>query len=82
VAHRERVDTLVGTTSRARYYPYLGSGSDDLKMVDKIQAYADRYLAATSRRDADKAIADIRTRVKLRAQRVPKIKAWLAGRKG
>ncbi|CTP87978.1 aminopeptidase [Xanthomonas translucens pv. arrhenatheri] len=82
VAHRERVDTLVGTTSRARYYPRLGVGSVDLKMIDKIQAYAQRYLAATSRRDADAAIADIRTRVKLRAQRVPQIKAWLAGRKG
>ncbi|MBD7921885.1 M1 family metallopeptidase [Xanthomonas bonasiae] len=82
VAHRDQVDTLIDTTSRARYYPRLGAGSVDLKMVDKIQAYAQRYLAATSRRDADAAIADIRTRVKLRAQRVPQIKAWLAGRKG
>ncbi|WP_369976474.1 M1 family metallopeptidase [Xanthomonas bundabergensis] len=82
VAHRTRVDTLIDTTSRARYYPYLGAGSVDLKMVDKIQAYAQRYLAATSRRDAEAAIADIRTRVRLRAQRVPQIKAWLAGRKG
>jgi aminopeptidase N len=82
VAHRDHVDTLIDTTSRARYYPRLGAGSVDLKMVDKIQAYAKRYLAATSRRDADAAIADIRTRVKLRAQRVPQIKAWLAGRKG
>lgn len=82
VAHRERVDTLVSTGSRARYYPYLGMHSDDLKMVDKIQAYADRYLAPSSRRDADVAIAAIRTSAKLRAQRVPQIKAWLAGRKG
>ena len=82
VAHRDHVDTLIDTTSRARYYPRLGAGSVDLKMVDKIQAYAQHYLAATSRRDADAAIADIRTRVKLRAQRVPQIKAWLAGRKG
>jgi aminopeptidase N len=82
VAHRERVDTLVSTGSRARYYPYLGMHSDDLKMVDKIQAYADRYLAPTSRRDADVAIAAIRTSAKLRAQRVPQIKAWLAAWKG
>jgi aminopeptidase N len=82
VAHIARVDTLIDTTSRARYYPFLGAGSVDLKMVDKIQAYADRYLAATSRRDADAAIADIRTRVKLSAQRLPQIKAWLAGWKG
>ncbi|MBN6103066.1 M1 family metallopeptidase [Xanthomonas sp. CFBP 8703] len=82
VAHRDQVDTLIDTTSRARYYPRLGAGSVDLKMVDKIQAYAQRYLAATSRRDADAAIADIRTRVKLRAQRVPQIEAWLVGRKG
>jgi len=82
VAHRDHVDTLIDTTSRARYYPRLGAGSVDLKMVDKIQAYAERYLAATSRRDAEAAIADIRTRVKLRAQRVPQVKAWLGARKG
>ena len=47
VAHREQVDTLVDSTSRARYYSGLGSSATDLKMVDKINAFADKYIAPT-----------------------------------
>ena len=77
VAHREQVDKLVDTTSRARYYPGLGSGAYDLAMVDKIRAFADKYIAPTSRRSAETAIASIQTRLKLRAQQLPQIEAWL-----
>ncbi|GAA5011201.1 M1 family metallopeptidase [Pseudoluteimonas lycopersici] len=77
LAHREQVDTLVDTTSRARYYPGLGSGSTDLAMVDKIRAFADKYIAPTSRRSAETAIASIQTRLKLRAQQLPQVDAWL-----
>ncbi|KLD77494.1 M1 family peptidase [Xanthomonas hyacinthi] len=82
VAHRARVDTLIDSNSRPRYYPRLGAGSIDLQMADKIKAYADRSLAPTLRRDAEVAIANIRTRAKLRAQRLPQIRAWLVARKG
>jgi len=77
VAHREQVDKLVDTTSRARYYPGLGSGAYDLAMVDKIRAFADKYIAPTSRRSAETAIASIQTRLKLRAQQLPQVEAWL-----
>lgn len=77
VAHREQVDMLVDTTSRARYYPGLGSGANDLAMADKIRAFADKYIAPTSRRAADTAIASIQTRLKLRAQQMPQVDAWL-----
>ncbi|MCC4600578.1 M1 family metallopeptidase [Xanthomonas melonis] len=82
VAHRSQVDTLVDTTSRARYYPGLADGSFDLKTVDKIKAFADKYIAPTSRREAETAIGSIQTRVRLRDQRVPQIKAWLRERNG
>ncbi|MEQ7664997.1 M1 family metallopeptidase [Xanthomonas nasturtii] len=81
VAHRSQVDTLVDSTSRARYYPGLADGSFDLKTVDKIKAYADKYIAPTSRREAETAISTIQTRVKLRDQRVPQIVAWLKKQK-
>ncbi len=77
VAHREQVDKLVDSTSRARYYPGLGYGAKDLKMVDKIKAFADAYIAPTSRRDAETVMNGIQTRFKLRAQRMPQIDAWL-----
>ena len=80
VAHREQVDKLVDSTSRSRYYPGLGNAARDLAMVDKIKAFADKYIAATSRRDAEQVMAGIQTRVKLRAQRMPQIDAWLKQR--
>ncbi len=77
VSHRGQVDTLVDSTSRARYYPRLGAGSSKLETAAKIQAFAEQHIAPTSRRDAQTAIAGIQTRVKLREQRRPQIDAWL-----
>ena len=77
VAHREKVDTLVDSTSRARFYPGLGGSATDLAMVDKINAFAEKYIAPTSRRDAERVVNGIQTRVKLRQQRLPQIEAWL-----
>ncbi len=79
-AHRTQVDALVDSTSRARYYPGLGSGADDLKMVDKINAFAGQYIAPTSRGEAQRVVNAIQTRVKLRQQRLPQIEAWLKQR--
>ncbi|KQQ84904.1 aminopeptidase [Xanthomonas sp. Leaf131] len=81
VAHRTQVDTLVDSTSRARYYPTLGMDSAEPATADKIKAYADQYIAPTSRQPADNAINTIQTRVKLRAASLPQIKAWLKARK-
>ncbi|MCS3745889.1 aminopeptidase N [Xanthomonas arboricola] len=81
VAHRTQVDTLVDSTSRARYYPSLGMDSAELATADRIKAYADQYIAPTSRQAADNAINTIQTRVKLREASLPQIKAWLKARK-
>lgn len=80
VAHREKVDTLVDSTSRARYYPGLGRSADNLQMVDKIKAFADAHIAPTSRRDAETVIAGIQTKLRLRAERRPQVDAWLKAR--
>ncbi len=82
VDHREQVNKLVDSTSISRYYPRLASGSTDLKMVDKLNAFADKYIAPTSRRDAETAVTGIKTRIKLRAERLPQIEAWLKQQKG
>lgn len=76
VAHREQVNALVDTTSLARYYPGLGAASTKPEMVDKIRAFADKYIAASARRDAERVINGLQTRIKLRQQRLPKIDAW------
>ena len=77
VAHREKVDSLVDSTSRASYYPGLGRSADNLQMVDKIKAFADAHIAPTSRRDAETVIAGIQTKLRLREERKPQVDAWL-----
>jgi hypothetical protein len=82
VEHREQVDELVDSTSRARYYPGLAGGSADPAMVAKLKAFADRHIAPTSRRDVETAIANIENRIKQRRERLPEIEAWLDRRGG
>ena len=82
IAHREQVDKLVDSTSRSRYYPGVGGGSHDPAMVGKIRAYAEKYIAPTSRRDAETAIAGIQYRVKVRNERIPAILEWLKSHGG
>ena len=82
VAHMTAVDALVDQSSRNRFFPLLAGGSADPAMVGKINAYAAKYLAAGSRRDADTAAARIIYRVKIRRDRLPTIDAWLAKQRG
>ena len=77
VAHRKQVDTKVDTTSLSRYYPSLASNSLDPATVGKVKAFADRYIAASSRQATETAIANIEYRVKVRKERLPAIDAWL-----
>jgi len=77
VAHREQVDAKVDTTSRSRYYPRLGSYSSDPAMIGKITAYADEYIADSSRRATETAIANIEYRMQVRDERLPAISRWL-----
>jgi len=81
-AHREQVNTKVDTTSVSRYYPGLASNSLDPATVGKLKAFADKYIAASSRRATDTAIANIEYRMKVRNERMPAIDAWLQRHQG
>jgi aminopeptidase N len=73
----KEVDERVDVSARSRYYPGLASRSVDPAMIGKIRAYADAHLAASSRRDAETAVARINYRIKVRAERLPAIDARL-----
>lgn len=77
LAHRDRVEALIDSTSSSRYYPRLASESLDPAMLGKLKAYADRYVATTSRRATETAIAGIGYRIGVRKQRLGQIDAWL-----
>ena len=76
-AHREQVNTKVDTTSLSRYYPGLASNSLDATTIGKLRAFAEKHIAAGSRRAVDTAVANIEYRMKVRAERLPAIDAWL-----
>ncbi len=78
LANMAKVDERVDSTSRSRYFPRLAAGSASQATIGKLEQYATAHLAAGSRRDADTAIAGIRDRIKVRAERLPAIDAWLA----
>lgn len=77
IAHMDQVNTRVDAPSRSRYFPGLGGGSADTTMIDKLNQYASTNLAPESRRDVEIAIASIKYRIKLRAERLPAVDAWL-----
>lgn len=77
IAHMTQVNTRVDAPSRSRYFPGLAGGSADVAMINKLGTYADANLAPESRRNVDIAIASIKYRIKLRAERLPAVDAWL-----
>jgi hypothetical protein len=77
LAHRERVMGMVDASSSSRYLPGLASRSADPAMVDKLRDYANRYMTAQSRPAADRAIASIQDRVRVRRDRLPDLTRWL-----
>jgi aminopeptidase N len=82
LAHRDQVEPLIDSTSSSRYYPRLASESLDPAMVKKLKTYADRHVAASSRRVTETAIANIEYRIGIRKERLPQIDAWLKKNQG
>lgn len=82
IANREKVEALVDISSRSRFIAQLGAGSSDPAMIQKIEAYATRYLTPESRRPADTAIGGIRDRTRVRTERLPDITKWLEAKRG
>jgi aminopeptidase N len=77
LSHHDKVDTMVDSTSSARFYPALASRSLDPAMIDKVKAYSQAHIAASSRRVADTVVANIQYRIKVRNDRLPAIDTWL-----
>jgi len=82
LAHRERVEALVDASSRSRFLPGLASRSSDPAMIEKLRQYAERYMTPQSRAPADRAIASIQDRLRVRRDRLPDITRWFEARRG
>jgi aminopeptidase N len=82
LAHLEQVNARIDASSRSRYFPRLAAGSAQPDMIAKLEAYAQAHLPAGARGDADSSVAGIKYRIKLRAERLPAVDAWLAKQAG
>ena len=51
-------------------------------MIAKLKAYAQANLPEGARGDADSSVAGIKYRIKVRAERLPAVDAWLARQTG
>ena len=77
IANLAKINERLDASSRSRYVARLASGSSDPAMVNKLGAYADANIAASSRGDVEAAIAAIKDRIQLGVARLPEIDAWL-----
>ncbi len=78
IAHRNIVDERVDASSLSRYYPSLGTTSLEAATAETIRAYAAAHIAPDARHDAEVAITTINYRIKVHAERLPEIDAWLS----
>lgn len=77
MANLPAVNAKVDATSRSRYFPGLIAGANDLAIVDKLNAYAKEHLDPSSRGEMERIISGIKTRLKIREERAPAMKAWV-----
>ncbi len=80
MAHMAELDKFVDSTTRSIYFATLASGSYDPAMIGKVEAYAKAHLAASARRAAETAVANIKDRIRIRTERLKAIDEWLANR--
>jgi aminopeptidase N len=78
VTHKDAVNGKVDAASATKFIPSLAKRSADPAMIGKVTAYAAANLPAGSRGEADKSVAAITDRIKVRKTATPQITAWVA----
>ena len=79
-AHRTFFEGRLDSLQRYQLYAGVASPSADPARADQLQAFAEKYIPASARRDVLKAEDAIRMRARLRKDVVPQIDRWLAKR--
>ena len=77
VGHWDKIVSHVQSTIQTRFVPGLISNASDLKLIDKLNAFAEGHIPADGRQDLRKAEADVSYLAKIRKDRVPEVDQWL-----
>ena len=80
IEHMTALEKFVDSTTRSFYFVSLASASSEPAMIGKIDKYATAHVAASSRRAAQTAVANIKDRIRVRSERLQAIDEWLANR--
>jgi aminopeptidase N len=78
--HAAELRPLITSQALLSMMPAVAARSSDPKRIADLQAYADQNLPASARQSVENAIAAIKQNAKFRAERLPEIDAWLAGK--
>ena len=77
IAHWDLIDPMLETDSRPQYVPKLASGSGDLNMITRLNAFAAGHIPSSARSSLEKAIAQIRYNVQI-GTHLADIDRWIA----
>ena len=81
VAHRDRVQALLGSSAANRYYPLLVRTSFDPATIDKLRRFADEFIDPRSRLATERSIATVGYRATVARLRLGEIDRWLEARR-
>ena len=77
VGHWNQIVSLLEHSIRLNYVPHLAGGASDLKLIDKLNAFAEQYIPSGGRLDLRKSESNIRYLAKIRKDRLPEVDQWL-----
>jgi aminopeptidase N len=81
LAHWDVMEGLIEPSVRPRYMTWLIYRSTDVKMIAKLESFADKHIPVNARKDVRKAVALLRYLARVRNERLPEVDRWLKGRR-
>jgi len=77
VSHWQQIAPVLEPSVQAHYVPSLLDTGSDLRLNDKLNAFAALHIPATARQDVHQTEAIVRYRTMIRSQRLPEVDHWL-----
>jgi aminopeptidase N len=80
--HQKLVMSWLEGDSQNQFVPRVATGSNDPRMIAKLNAYAKAHIPATARGDTVKATSAIGFNADVRTKRLPEVDRWIAAKRG
>ncbi len=77
ISHWDLLRSLIEPTGQQTFVPNLLGSAWDLRLIDKLNAFAERQIPPNARQDVVKSEAHIRYYAAIRKDRLPEVDLWL-----